>query len=349
MGETVRRTVVVSAVNLRKGGTLAILRSCLEYLSGRSDEFRIVALVHSRAMCDYPGIEYIEMPWCVKGWLRRMWAEYVTMHGISLELARQDGGRKVWMWLSLHDTTPRVVAEHREVYCHTSFPFMKPQLRDLFMDPKILLFSLFTRWAYRINVHKNDCLIVQQNWFADAMSQMLGVPRSKIRVIPPDLPILNSSVTPIEHKEKWFVFISTPDCHKNFETLCRAAGILEAEVGTGQFKVIISVKGDENRYARYLFKKWGGCSSIDFRGFLTRGQVTELYASADCMVFPSRIESWGLPISEYMSMRPGGKMLLADLPYAHETSSESGVFFFPSDPLDLARKMKDILTKNDLI
>ena len=28
------KTIVVSAVNIRKGGTLTILRNCLEYLSG---------------------------------------------------------------------------------------------------------------------------------------------------------------------------------------------------------------------------------------------------------------------------------------------------------------------------
>jgi len=343
MGEIVRRTVVVSAVNIRKGGTLGILRSCLQYLSGRCGEFRIVALVHRRDLCEYPGVEYIEMPWCAKGWLRRLWAEYVTMHKISLELAEGDSGRKVWMWLSMHDTTPRVVAEHREVYCQTAFPFMKPQLRDLLMDPKILLFSLFTRWAYRINVHKNDFLIVQQDWFADAMSGMLGVSRERIRVIPPDRAPLEYPARREEHSEKWFVYISTPDCHKNFETLCRAAELLEEEMGVGKFKVIISVKGDENRYARYLYRKWGQCRSIDFKGFVNRQDLPGLYASADCLVFPSRVESWGLPISEYMSVQPEGRMILADLPYARETSAGRGVFFSPCDSDELARKMKDVL------
>jgi len=343
MGETFRRTVVVSAVNIRKGGTLGILRSCLEYLSGRTGEFRVVALVHRRGLCEYQGIDYIEMPWCARSWAGRLWAEYVTMHRISLELARQDSGRKVWMWLSLHDTTPRVEAEHREVYCQTAFPFMKPKFRDVLMDPKIFLFSVLTRWAYRINVHRNDCLIVQQKWFADAMAGMVGYPESGIRVIPPVVSRFETSVCPVEHKEKWFVYVSTPDCHKNFETLCHASEILEKEVGKGLFRTIISVRGDENRYARYLFRRWGKCGSIEFRGYVDREDLPSLYASADCLVFPSRIESWGLPISEYLSVQPEGKMLLADLPYAHETSAGNGDFFTPCDPVDLARKMRVVL------
>lgn len=348
MGETVRRTVVVSAVNIRKGGTLTILRDCLRYLSGLSDQYRLIALVHDRSLCDFPGIEYIEMPDCSRSWARRLWAEYVTMHRVSLEISREDGGRKVWLWLSLHDTTPRVEAEHREVYCHTAFPFMKPKFRDLVADPKIVLFTLFTRWAYRINVHKNDSIIVQQNWFADSMSGMLGVPREKFRVIPPEAanihpvcagPVLKNDI-PV------FFYPSTPDCHKNFETLCRAASLVEKDLGKGRFKVVITVKGDENRYARYLFRHWGNVGSIDFHGFMSKEELFRHYASADCLVFPSRIESWGLPISEFKAVNRHGPMLLADLPYAHETAgADDGrvIRYFDNDDYRaLAGRMKDV-------
>ena len=83
------RTIVVSAVNIRKGGTLTILRQCLEYLSLLSEtrQFRVVALVHRKSLVYYPGIEYIELPDTVKSWGRRLWCEYVTMHRISRELA----------------------------------------------------------------------------------------------------------------------------------------------------------------------------------------------------------------------------------------------------------------------
>ena len=84
-----RRTIVVSAVSLRKGGTLAILRDCLCYLSTLADsgEYRVVALVHKRELADYPGIEYIEMADIIKGWGRRLWCEYVTMRRISKNAA----------------------------------------------------------------------------------------------------------------------------------------------------------------------------------------------------------------------------------------------------------------------
>ena len=343
---TERKTIVVSGVNLRKGGTLTIMRNCLEYLGSKTDGYRIVALVHSRDLFTTRGIDYIELPWCTKSWLLRLWAEYVTMHRISRQIAAEDG-RKVWLWLSMHDTTPRVEAEHQEVYCHTSFPFMKWRLRDFRMDWKIPLFTMFTRWAYRINVHRNDCLIVQQRWFAESMSSMLGVPMDKFRVIPPEQPMLLSErdrLAAVKPDGSVFMYASTADCHKNFETLCEAARLLENELGTGRFRVVLTISGTENRYARWLYGKWGHVRSIEFCGFMNRETLFENYRNAGTLVFPSRVETWGLPMSEYMTVNPDGRILAADLPYAHETAPDA-MYFETSDSEGLKRLMLDIIEK----
>ena len=344
MDGSVPRTVVVSAVNIRKGGTLTILKDCLKYLSGLAEagEWKVIALVHRQSLCEYPGIEYIEIPWSAKGWGRRLWCEYVTMHRISKDIAKREG-HPVNMWLSLHDTTPRVVADHQEVYCQTSFPFLKIIPRDWIMDPKVPMFALFTRWAYRINVKRNDCLIVQQEWFKDVLSKLLHLPADKFRVIPPQLPDMTAiKPSDIHYDIPMFFYASSPDCHKNFETLCEAAQLLEKELGKGKFKVVLSIAGNENRYARWIHKKWGSVDSIEFAGYMSREDLFGLYRAADAFVFPSRVETWGLPISEYLAVTEGnGQLLLADLPYAHGVASESsGARYFPArDAIALKKLM----------
>jgi Glycosyltransferase len=336
MGESLPRIIVVSAVNIRKGGTLTILRECLQYLSDQAG-LKVYALVHDRQLCDYPGIEYLEFPWSAKGWGRRLWCEYVTMHQLSLDIENRER-QEIDTWLSLHDTTPRVKAKHREVYCHTSFPFLKWTLHDLFMDPKIPLFAMFTRFAYRINIRKNDCLIVQQEWFRDGLSRITGFPKDKIRVIPPKVSVSGVVPEKIDSDIPVFLYVSTPDSHKNFETLCEAARQLENEIGTGRFKVVLTISGEENRYARWIKKNWGDVSSIEFAGLMPKERLFGYYKAACCFVFPSRVETWGLPITEYMLMN-GGRMLLADLPYAHETSQEKGEFF----PVTNAQRLKELM------
>ena len=343
MGGSVPKTVVVSAVNIRKGGTLTVLRDCLKYLSGLAEagEWKVVALVHRQSLFDFPGIEYIEIPWSVKGWMRRLWCEYVTMHSISKDLAKRYG-EPVYMWLSLHDTTPRVVAQHHEVYCQTSFPFLKVIPRDWIMDPKVPLFAHFTRLAYKINVNKNDCLIVQQEWFRDALAEMLHLPDSKFRVIPPKMPDMSEiKASDIHYHVPMFFYASSPDCHKNFETLCKASEKLEKELGNGRFKTVLSISGTENRYAKWLYKKWGRVDSIEFAGYMSREDLFGLYKAADVFVFPSRIETWGLPISEFLAVTGGkGQLLLADLPYAHGVASGAQqAKFFPSRDADVLKQL----------
>lgn len=338
------RTIVVSAVNIRQGGTLTILRNCLEYLSALAagGDYRVVALVHNKELACYPGIEYIEMPWCIKGWGRRLWCEYVTMRGISKKLS------PVYLWLSLHDTTPRVVAERRAVYCQTSFPFLRLRLSDLRFNYKIVLFGLFTRFAYRIGIKNNRHLVVQAAWLRDGFSRMFGLHKSRFVVAPPEKKDAPAGLLYEGRSDVYTFFMaSIADCHKNFETLCEAARLLQDEIGTGRFRVVLTIGADDNKYTKWLHGKWGNVDSVEFAGYMDKKTLYSHYSTADCLVFPSRVETWGLPISEFAAT--GKPMLLADLPYAHETAagSKNSAFFGACNAVELKDMMKRLIEGDD--
>ena len=61
--------------------------------------------------------------------------------------------------------------------------------------------------------------------------------------------------------------------------------------------------------------------------------MNEYYNNCDIVVFPSRLETWGLPISEAKILNK--PLLVADLPYAHETVGDyNQVAFIPyNDPI----------------
>jgi glycosyltransferase involved in cell wall biosynthesis len=56
----------------------------------------------------------------------------------------------------------------------------------------------------------------------------------------------------------------------------------------------------------------------------------------DCLLFPSKLETWGLPLSEAKAF--GKPILAANLPYAKETIGdyEKVSFFNPENPKELA-------------
>lgn len=334
-----KKTIVVSAVNLVEAGTLAILRDCLSFLSTfvEGSEYRVVAIVHKKALVDFPNITYIETQWPKKRWINRLWYEYVTMKRISKTLA------PVYLWFSLHDTSPSVVAQRRAVYCHNAFSFYKWKLHDLLFAPKIVLFALFTKYIYKPNIRKNNYIVVQQAWFRSAMSKMFGISAHRIIVARPSragrIETQESSVLPLVCT---FIFAASPNSHKNFEVICRAAELLEKN-HIHSFRVLLTVKGNENAYARWLYKQWGHLSAVEFIGFLSKQALADKYEQSHCMIFPSKVETWGLPISEFAQY--GKPMLLADLPYAQETSSGAPevAFFHPDQPEVLADMMAKLI------
>ena len=337
-----RKTIVISAVNLRVGGTLTILRDCLSYLSSlaAAGDYEVVALVYKRELADYAHIRYIETQWPKKSWVNRLWYEYISLKDISKAIG------PVHLWLSLHDTTPNVVAEKRAVYCHNPYPFYDWKWQEWFLSPKIVLFALCSEFIYRKNIRKNDFVIVQQQWLKDAFKQLFKLPQDKIVVALPDAP--KWTARPADHlrshgQDYVFVYAASPNSHKNFECICKAADILKAE-GLYQFKVYLTVSGTENTYAEWLYKRWGKSNAVlEFIGFQDRQTLFVYYDEADCLLFPSRVETWGLPITEFAALEK--PMLLADLPYTHETAAGAGqvAFFDPAAPEELAAKMKRLI------
>ena len=71
------------------------------------------------------------------------------------------------------------------------------------------------------------------------------------------------------------------------------------------------------------------------------------YNKTETVIFPSKIETWGLPITEAKEFKK--KMILANLPYAHETlGNYEDVFFFnPDSAEELALKMESVIVEKD--
>lgn len=335
MDTAMKNCIVISGVNFSEGGPLTIMRECLEEcLTLIPHGWRIVALVHDERLFDISGIEFISFPKAKRSWSKRLYYEYVVFHRLSKRL-------QATVWLSLHDITPRVIAERRAVYCHNPSPFYSPSIADFWFDPKFFLFTLFYKHLYRINIHTNQFVIVQQDWIRDAFKRMYSV--SDVVVAHPIPPAPTTDIQPrIYSSPTIFFYPALPRTFKNFETLCRAAIDL-ARKTPKPFEVRITIDGNENRYAKWLKSIYGRYPYIKFIGRQSKEEMSEQYSRADAVVFPSRLETWGLPITE--AKQRGKRLIVADLPYAHETSGNHAdvVFFDPNDHIALSLHMKAIV------
>lgn len=333
--------VVISAINLFEGGTLSILNDCLTYLSNLSSQYRIVAYVHNKDLVvKNDGIELIEVPSSRKSYCHRFYYEYWWFRKESQRL-------KPYLWFSLHDMTPSVQATIRAVYCHNPSPFYKASWKDVLYEPTIGLFSLFYKYIYRINIRKNNFVVVQQHWISEAFKKMYRV--DNVLVSKPNVEVLMlENIGKIEYSVPTFFYASLPRVFKNFEVIAETARIL-IQKNITDFQMIITVDGSENKYAHWLKKTYGDIPQLKFIGRISREEVLKNMNSADAVIFPSRLETWGLPITEAKALNK--TIFLSDLPYAHETLGDydKGVFFDPNSAKTLARILIQFLNKSLII
>ena len=77
----------------------------------------------------------------------------------------------------------------------------------------------------------------------------------------------------------------------------------------------------------------------------TRAQLRAAYAVSDAMVFPSLVETVGLPLLEAMSL--GLPIVAADRPYAHEICGDAAMYAEPTESSAMAHAMTEMLANSD--
>lgn len=331
-----RKVIVISAINIRSGGTLSILDDCLQYLDKElSSAYKIVALVHNKTILTKTNnIEFIEFPNSIKSYFYRLYYEYIYFKKLSKNL-------KPYLWLSLHDITPNVVADRRAVYCHNPSPFYKINFKEFFLDPKFAFFTCFYKYLYKINITKNDFVIVQQKWLKNEFIKLYRV--KNIVVSNPNIEFSIQDEKAIEKSDRTiFFYPAYPRVFKNFELICEAVSLIDSSYAD-KFKVILTIDGTENKYSKYIFNKYSKIDNIEFIGLQTREKVFEIYSKSDCLIFPSKLETWGLPISEFKTFNK--PILAVDLPYARETVGDYNKvkFFSLNNPKELAGYMQNVI------
>ena len=304
------RRVVVSAVNFTEGGPLTVLRDCLRAaVTTLPDDWEIVALVHDSALIHEPRVRLVQFPEAKGSWLKRLALEWQGFR-------RFFRNEPIDLWLSLHDVTPRIHARRQAVYCHNPTPFYKLPWNEAQLDPKLWLFNRFYAYLYGAFIHRNHFVIVQQQWMRQEFNNRFG--QLPVVVAHPDLglPISGQSSLSLADVPCVMLYPTLPRVFKNVETVMTAMVKLSYS-GQQGIELRVTLRGDENPYARWLHKRFYGTPGVRFIGNQNPSEMALQYQMASAVLFPSKLETWGLPISEAKAWHK--PLLVADLPYAHET------------------------------
>ncbi|WP_323987764.1 glycosyltransferase family 4 protein [Microbacterium plantarum] len=126
--------------------------------------------------------------------------------------------------------------------------------------------------------------------------------------------------------------------HKNFPRLIEAMSLIpESE----RPRLVISGSHADDpllaEVERRGLQRW-----VDLRGWLTRAEVDELYATSAAVVFPTLFEGFGLPVLE--GMERGCPVVCSDIPVLREVGGPAAAYFDPLDPRSIASVIQSCLT-----
>ena len=333
-----KKTIVVSGINLFEGGTLSVYKDlCQDFVDKKIyDEYNVIMFVHKKELfTEYlKYFEILELPKSREGWLKRIYYEYWYFHKFSKN-------KDIYLWISIHDMTPRVKCEHLMTYCHNATPFYKADKSIWKLDKKVYLFSHFYKYLYKINIKKNDFIIVQQRWMANAFQEMYHL--KKVKVFYPQVKEEEVCQYAQTQDSKYLFFYPTfPRVFKNAEIICEAIQVLNQRSHLN-YEAVITLSEEQNPYSAEVIGKYKHVKNVCFIGKIDRQEVFEYYNRATCLVFPSKLETWGIPISEFKAFHK--PIIIADLEYAHEAINNYDLvsFFNPDDVNELADKMEALM------
>jgi len=322
-------------------GALSILNDFYNDLKIRQgNEHNWIFVLSKPNIEETESIKVRRFPWIKKSWLHRLYFDNIVAPYLVNKY-------KIDKVLSFQNVIiPRTKVE-QVLYMHNALPFI--DYKFAFKENKHLwIYQNIIGWNIVKSIKRANKVLVQSEWIKKACVEKAKVPSEKINVIQPRLNIANNKYfVPREEAYTTFFYPASEFEYKNHKVIIDACKRLKQEK-IKNYKVIFTLKGDENNYVSKLFNEVKeNHLPIDFVGNLSREQVFDLYTKS-VLIFPSYIETFGLPLLEAKLHR--GIIFASDCPFSHEILDgyENVHFFNPFDSNDLLKHIKNSIN-GDLI
>lgn len=224
------------------------------------------------------------------------------------------------------------------VYFHTQF-FLWPQkiLKDKSISNSIKIKRLFLNFYIKIFKNKVQHFFCQTKLMSDDLvSNFNGI---NVKIVPfyNDLELIKSKFE--SKKEFDFFYPSTPDIHKNHFRLFEAIKIIGKKK---KVQLCVTIHENADRYLNAIkeVNTFLGYNAIINVGRIPKSEVINLYQKSKCVVFPSLIESLGLPLIEASSL--GCLIIGSNLDYLHNVI-QNPIVFNPLDVASIESKLSNFL------
>ena len=280
---------MVFDVPAESGGALTILGQYYERAINDSNK-EWIFVISTPYLKECKNIKVINFPWVKKSWLHRIVFDKL----IAYKLVQKYRVDEV---LSLQNVVIPNVKVKQTLYLHQPLPFVEKRY-SITSNYKFWVYqNIISRMIYK-SLKEADKIIVQTEWMLNAVMNKVKIEREKISVEQPKFNIkVSKKYESNNDKNTTFFYPASGLEYKNHRIIVESTKELVSK-GITNFKVILTLKGDESGHIKHLYRivKSKGLP-IDFIGQVNLNEVYEYY-SKTILLFPSYIETFGLPLLE---------------------------------------------------
>lgn len=312
-------TIIINATAARFSGALTILKDFMSYLYEHGDSDYVYHLFT-----------------CTESLFKS--TENIVVHELSQQnwrtrLAWDKNELQKWceknkiapnLVISLQNTCPRFKGALRRVkllvYYHQPLPLVKYQWKWLRSDERqLFLYAHFYRFFVN-RWNKNAEYVVQLPSVKDLFCKRFpNIKADRVHVIRPNLPKIDvESVQKIDVDEnkKLLLYPATPLRYKNHIVVLKALSKIREENPKlfETLKVVFTVPSESE--VALAVKKMNLDSVVSCIGSVSYEKLLSYYKSSCALLFPSKIESFGMPLIEAAFF--GINIVASELPYAKE-------------------------------
>ena len=135
-----------------------------------------------------------------------------------------------------------------------------------------------------------------------------------------------------------FIYVASGEPHKNHIRLIEAWKLLAEEEIYPSLSLTLDLGSELGEYVTNLARKHELC--ITNLGFLDQNQIPRLLKNYDALIFPSTLESFGLPLIE--ARQAGIKIIASEKDFVRDIIDPEETFD-PYSPISIARSVKRLL------
>jgi glycosyltransferase involved in cell wall biosynthesis len=338
--------IIVNGIGLSGGGKLILDQFCCEV--EKLDNFEVILFVNFNWKT-YSNIQIV----------REIHSDFIS------RLKFNNSGLQDWitnnsispscfisfnnLGVNIYNSVPQIL------YFHQSLSLVYPWSNINFLrDRNIWFYGIFFPYVIKFFLKRNSIIVVQTGWMKDAFFNRFKIAKEQIHVFKPVFELVKTGRILKEIDNKCIFFYPAGYCdYKNHMEIVNAIKYIKENSPIQFEKIIVFFTIDEKTKLFKEVQRLGLQDSFRFLGNIPYDKVCQIYQNTSALLFPSLIESFGLPLLEAANFSL--KIITIESSYSREVLNgyQGAVYIASGDtPIwanEIVKVVDDKLTKVSFI